>query len=71
MAEHPRQFRAQNVKRILSGRKTQTRRPITRVNSLIDGSPGVPYGHSWEDLDLEGAWVDPGPSPAGGSGHLD
>lgn len=40
---------------------------INAANSLIDGSRSR-YGIPWRELDLAGAWIDPGPSPAGNPG---
>ena len=38
---------------------------VRASTSLIDGcARGIP----WRELDLAGAWVDPGPSPAGNPG---
>jgi hypothetical protein len=65
-AEHPILFSTPMVRAILEGRKTQTRRVVSRANSLIDGS--TPKGTWWNDLDFDEAWVDPGPSPAGNRG---
>ena len=41
--------------------------PVSADNSLIDGSR-TRYGIPWRELDLAGAWIDPGPSPAGNPG---
>lgn len=49
-------------------RKTQTRRRIGAYNCLVDGR-GV-SAKNWDryGFDFGGAWVDPGPSPAGNPG---
>lgn len=51
---------------IAEGRKTVTRRPITRANSLCDGWSWTTEG--WNAMDWTDAWIDGGPSPAGNAG---
>jgi len=65
MNYYPMIFNDAMVAAILAGDKTQTRRPIASANSLVDGYPGA---RVWGDLDFGGAWIDPGPSPAGNPG---
>jgi len=66
MREVPFLFTGEMVLALLAGRKTQTRRLITPANSLVDGS--TPHREVWKSLDAKGAYVDPGPSPAGNEG---
>lgn len=60
MKARPILFKAEMVRAILDGRKTQTRRLVSDRNSR----------GNWKasQLDLARAWVDPGPSPAGNPG---
>lgn len=66
MSDYPRLFKDWSVRAILAGTKVQTRRPVTRSNSLVDGSPTT--AQFWAGLDFSQAWLDAGPSPAGNPG---
>ncbi len=50
---------------VLDDRKSQTRRLVSRRNTDVDGHGSCPW---WDELQLDRAWVDPGPSPAGNPG---
>jgi len=66
MKEYPMSFSAEMVAALLDGRKTQTRRIVSRRNSLIDGYPISQ--ERWDSLHFEDAWIDKGPSPSGNPG---
>lgn len=68
MREHPRLFNDAMVRALLAGTKTQTRRIVTAHNTLVDGH-GI-GAKRWQGmgLNLDHAWIDPGPSPAGEPG---
>lgn len=66
MSDHGLLLTAENVRAVLAGRKTQTRRIVTPRNSYLNGHPF--RKGDWELLDWSRAWVDPGPSPAGNAG---
>ncbi|GHC19212.1 hypothetical protein [Aidingimonas halophila] len=68
MKEHGRIFTGDNVRAILDGRKSQTRRIVTPQNSLIDGHGASAKAWQTMGLDLDSAWVDNGPSPGGWPG---
>jgi len=64
--ERPLVFTGESIPLILSRQKTQTRRVVTRTNSLVDGYPATQK--VWDQLQFDRAWIDPGPSPAGNPG---
>ena len=65
--EHPMIFGGESILAIRDKRKLQTRRLVSSHNTIVNG-----YGRwskrRWGCLDLDHAWVDPGPSPAGNPG---
>lgn len=67
MSEAPLIFRADMVRALLAGKKTQTRRVLTPRNTYFDGGPWPQQARELEP-DYRSAWVDKGPSPAGNPG---
>jgi len=66
MTDRPVLFSAPMIRALLADRKTQTRRGLSRANSLVDGAASPRW--LWDGLRFDEAWVDPGPSPAGNPG---
>ena len=60
-------FKNEFVNDVRSGKKPQTRRVITRINSNVDGH-GRANAETWSGLDFDKTFIDPGPSPAGNPG---
>lgn len=67
MADKPIIFSAPMVRALLDGRKTQTRRVLTKRNTLFDGTKWPNYMFDCQ-FHWDRAWVDTGPSPAGNPG---
>lgn len=64
--EEPFLFTGGMVRKLRDRSKTQTRRMITQRNSFVDGESF--QKRLWPSLQLDKAWLDPGPSPAGNEG---
>jgi hypothetical protein len=67
VSEHYLIYGADSILSIRDGAKTQTRRVVTRTNINANGQ-GRPPAWLWERMQMERAWVDNGPSPAGNPG---
>lgn len=65
--ERPILFSATQVRAILDGRKTQTRRVLSPSSSYFDGRGWTKEARA-QTWAWDRAWVDPGPSPAGNVG---
>lgn len=63
MKEHGLIFGAVSMRGVLDGSKTMTRRVVTFDNSVSAFSR-----KTWDELDFDHAFVDPGPSPLGNPG---
>lgn len=64
--EHPLLFRPEMARAVVAGKKTHTRRLMTRTNSLVDGHQASQ--ELWDALDFSRARIDAGPSPGGWPG---
>lgn len=60
-------FSAPMVRAILDGRKTVTRRGLSKSNTFFNGMTWPKYVRIG-DCNWQSAWVDAGPSPAGNTG---
>ncbi|WP_261402604.1 hypothetical protein [Chenggangzhangella methanolivorans] len=67
MSVHSILFKGPMVRALLDGTKTQTRRALSRANTLWNGG-SWPFGRAFDDLNRHRAWVDGGPSPSGHPG---
>lgn len=65
--EKPILFSAPMVRAILDGRKTVTRRGLSKSNTFFNGMTWPKYVRIG-DCNWQSAWVDAGPSPAGNTG---
>jgi hypothetical protein len=61
-------FKAPMVRALIEGRKTTTRRILSKRNTLFNGRPWEKTAPKFEDCDWANAWIDDGPSPAGNAG---
>ena len=67
MTDKPILFSGPMIRALLAGRKTQTRRLLTKNNTLFDGGKWPNYLHE-NQFHWDRAWIDNGPSPAGNAG---
>jgi hypothetical protein len=67
MTDRPIMFSAPMVRALTSGTKTQTRRALSRSNTLFNGD-AWPKQVGLDNCNFAAAWVDDGPSPAGNAG---
>ena len=60
-------FGAPMIRAIIAGKKSQTRRVVSRTNCIIDGDKRATAEH-WNQIGIRTAWTAEGPSPAGNAG---
>lgn len=65
--DHGLLYKPDMIQAFFENRKSQTRRVLTRMNTILDGDKRASR-EFWEGFDFNDAFVDSGPSPAGNPG---